>query len=155
MLQKVFSGARGLHHRSDAAPERSSRYSSKLDISLPPLKPLGWAMVSDSDLQALQGYVLYGASLEDLVLRTIGFAEGCSKIVADEALEPVFRKLCRDTMPKLARFSSVDDVYRAISDNPRGLYIVLKVMTSIENIASIALIPVNEFNKKVASSRHS
>jgi len=114
----------------------------------------GCALISDNDLQSVQGYILYGADVEDLVLRTIGFAEGCQNIVADKSLEHVFRKLCRDASPRsLTGFRDLDDVYRAIESYPQGTYIVLRVSSDIEGVVSIALIPINSFNKKIASRK--
>ena len=109
-------------------------------------------MLSDEGLEKYQAYVLYGMNREDLVKRIVNYLEGCDKVIADKALEPILNSICGTTKPRVVEISSYGDVDKMIRENENGMGIVFEVRSPVEGIIAIAMVLVNEYNKRVARS---
>ena len=103
-------------------------------------------MIRDCELERYRCYILYGKDLRDLVLRAIIYAEKCESIYFDESLQRVAQELCG----RRINVVSVSDTHRLaelIVKLGMGKLLVLAVEPPRQDVVSIAVIPVDDFNK--------
>jgi len=111
-------------------------------------------MITDKQLEVFQGYLIYGSSIDVLVRKAFRYVKQCEKIVADLKLQKFFENVCT-TGADFVQINNLDQHINLILNAESGKFVVFEVVPSARNVACIALIPVNEFNKAIAAKLRS
>jgi len=111
-------------------------------------------MITDKQLEAFQGYVIYGSSIDVLARKVLRYVKQCEKMIVDLKLRKFFENVCT-TGTKFVQIDSLDRYVNLILDAENGKFVVFEVMPSARNVVCIALIPVNEHNKAIAAKLRS
>jgi len=111
-------------------------------------------MITDKQLEAFQGYLIYGSSIDVLARKAFRYIKRCEKMIVDLKLRKFLENVCT-TGASFVQIDSLDQYIDFILSAENGKFVVFEVMPSARNVACIALIPVNEYNKAVASKLRS
>jgi len=111
-------------------------------------------MITDKQLEAFQGYLIYGSSIDVLARKAFKYVKQCEKMIVDLKLQKFFENVCT-TGANFVQIDSLDQYIDFILNAENGKFVVFEVMPSARNVACIALIPVNEFNKAIAAKLRS
>jgi len=107
-------------------------------------------MITDKQLEAFQGYLIYGSSIDVLVRKVLRYVKQCEKMIVDLKLWKFFENVCT-TGANFVQIDSLDQYMDFILNAENGKFVVFEVMPSARNVACIALIPINEHNKAIAA----
>jgi len=105
-------------------------------------------LMRDRDLRLLQAFILYGEDSRRLFERIVRYMDGCDKLVVDSELGGVARELCGESV-KVVELNSASALGKMIIELPQGYGIVVSVECPIREAKAIALIFVNDYNKRV------
>lgn len=116
--------------------------------------PQSRRMITDKQLEAFQGYVIYGSSIDVLVRKVLRYVKQCEKMIVDLKLQKFFENVCT-TGANFVQIDSLNQYINFILSAESGKFVVFEVMPSARNVACIALIPINEYNKAIAAKLRS
>jgi len=111
-------------------------------------------MITDKQLEVFQGYLIYGSSIDVLARKAFRYVKQCGKMIVDFKLRKFFENVCTNDA-NFVQIDSLDQYIDFILSAENGKFVVFEVMPSARNVACVALIPVNEYNKAVATKLRS
>lgn len=104
-------------------------------------------MILNSDnMSKYRAYILYGKDLENLLKRIIHFTGSCKNIIAELSLKTFISRLCSEetTYVELKDYRDIDNV---LLKHEEGKALIFQLNSPRDNIYSIALIPIDKYNK--------
>jgi len=105
-------------------------------------------LIRDKDLKLLQAFILYGEDPKRLFERIVRYMEGCDRLVVDTELSAIAQELCGGSV-KIVELKNASMIGKMIVELPEGYGIVVAVESPIREAKAIALIFVNDYNKRV------
>lgn len=110
-------------------------------------------MLEDKDVTKFQAYIIYSKNISDILKRIVNYLGDCKKIIADIELSNLLKEICIESEPRFAEFRNYDIVRDLINKELIGSGIVFRVVSPRSDVYAIAFVPINEFNKSIASKR--
>lgn len=109
-------------------------------------------VLPEGEVTRYQAYIIYGKDVTDVLRRIANYVGGCQNLVADVELKQFLEeKVCREGGPVYVVFESYAKVNEVILSEGVGKGVIFPVPSPVEGVHAVAFIPINEFNKKVAS----